>query len=129
MEASLVCLVSGWLGIFGGALSGAITGLFFHDDEWMGGYGSFRRRLIRLGHVSFFGLGILNILAGLTFLNIEVAPGYGNIAAIGLVIALISMPACCYLAAWRKPFRHLFPLPVSGAFVGIVGILVGWYVL
>ena len=32
----------------------------------MGGYGSFRRRLARLGHISFFGLGFLNLLLAFT---------------------------------------------------------------
>ena len=31
----------------------------------MGGYGSFRRRLTRLGHIAFFGLGFVNLFYGL----------------------------------------------------------------
>jgi hypothetical protein len=54
-------LVGGWIGILAGVLSGALIGLFFHQDSWMGGYASYRRRLMRLGHVAFFGLGFLNI--------------------------------------------------------------------
>ena len=37
-----------------GVLSGMAMGLFFHQDGWLGGYGSFRRRLLRLGHIAFY---------------------------------------------------------------------------
>lgn len=37
-------------------------GLKFQRDGWLGGYASFAGRLIRLGHISFIGLGFLNIL-------------------------------------------------------------------
>src|SRR6476659_1498472 len=40
-----VMLVTGWSGMLGGVVSGAVLGLFFHKDDWMGGYASFRRRL------------------------------------------------------------------------------------
>lgn len=46
-------LVGGWLGMLAGVLSGALVGLFFYRDDWMGGYDSWRRRLTRLGHISF----------------------------------------------------------------------------
>jgi len=35
------------------------------------------------------------------------------------------MPACCFLAAWRKPLRHLFPIPVLAVAVGVLSILIG----
>ena len=54
------------MGVLGGIASGAIVGLFFHADEWMGGYSSYRGRLIRLAHISFFGLGFLNLFFGLS---------------------------------------------------------------
>ena len=50
-----------WFGILGGILSGSIAGLGFKDEHWLGGYGSWRRRQIRLGHVSFFGIAFLNL--------------------------------------------------------------------
>ncbi len=49
-------LIAGWTSMIAGAVSGAAIGLFFHREEWMGGYASLRRRMIRLGHIAFFGL-------------------------------------------------------------------------
>jgi hypothetical protein len=45
-----------WIGILLGFIAGAVLGLFFHDENWMGGYSSWRRRMSRLGHISFFAL-------------------------------------------------------------------------
>ena len=50
-----------WLGILAGALAGAVMGLMFHRDDWLGGYSSWRRRMLRLGHIAFFGIGLLNL--------------------------------------------------------------------
>ena len=54
-------LWAAWIGILLGMLSGAAQGLFFHRADWLDGYGSWRRRLTRLGHTSFFGLAFVNL--------------------------------------------------------------------
>jgi hypothetical protein len=96
--------------------SGAALGLFFHRDDWLGGYGSWRRRLLRLGHVSLFGLAFLNLAFVLTADRMGWAPAgpRGIPAASALLVAgAVLMPAVCGLAAWRRPLRHLFALPVA----------------
>jgi hypothetical protein len=116
----------GWIAMIFGVLSGGIIGLFFHKDQWAGGYNSFRRRLIRLGHISFIGLGFMNIMFGLTLLNINFPELHTNIASSGFLAGLITMPSCCFLSAWKKPFRHLFPIPVISILTGIILLLLGW---
>ena len=49
-----------WTGMLLGVVSGAVIGLCFAREDWMGGYSGWRRRLTRLGHISFFGLGFVN---------------------------------------------------------------------
>jgi hypothetical protein len=51
-----ISLIAAWIGIICGMLTGAIVGLRFHDQNYLGGYQSWRRRLARRGHISFFGL-------------------------------------------------------------------------
>jgi len=120
-------LIGGWLGMLAGVLSGGIIGLFFYRDEWMGGYGSWGRRLTRLGHISFFGLGFLNLMFAATAGQLVLRPSYLEVASVGLLAGAITMPICCFLSAWRKPMRHLFPIPVVAVTVGIVAILAGWW--
>jgi hypothetical protein len=127
MQAPAINLIGGWLALLAGVLSGSIAGLLFHDENWMGGYASFRRRLARLGHISFFGLGFVNLLFAATATQLLLRPGYLSVASIGLIVGAITMPICCYLTAWKKPLRHLFPIPVLSVAIGIVAILTGWW--
>jgi hypothetical protein len=125
MEVASDNFVVGWVAILTGILSGAIIGLFFHQEEWLGGYGSYRRRMTRLGHISFFGLGFINVLFALSTTTVRVSDPYLRIASLALIVGVIAMPTCCFLTAWRRSFRHLFPLPVLAALIGIVSFLLG----
>lgn len=116
----------GWIGMFLGVLSGAVIGLFFHREDWMGGYNSYRRRLTRLGHISFFGLGFVNFFFAISHEMAGISTQFAFAAAVSFTAGAITMPACCFLSAWRKPFRHLFFIPVSGVSIGIILTLIGW---
>ena len=118
--------LAGWVAVLFGAATGAVLGLFFHKEEWAGGYGSYRRRMLRLGHISFFGIGILNFVFAATISQLTLPQPNIRIASAGFLIAVIAMPLCCFLAAWKKPLRHLFPLPVLAVLVGVIPILIGW---
>ncbi len=50
-----------WILILLGMVSGAVLGWRFQEEGFLGGYTSRRRRLLRLGHISFFGLGAINL--------------------------------------------------------------------
>lgn len=115
--------------MFLGVVVGAIMGLFFHQDSWAGGYASFRRRMLRLAHVSFFGIGFINLLYGLTLQVIDIKPVLAIIASRGFLVGGLLMPTVCFLTAWKTTFRHLFPIPVIGVLIGITSLLMGWALL
>lgn len=119
-------LLASWIGMLGGVLSGMVIGAYFHDEAWMGGYSTFRRRLIRLGHIAFFGLSFLNFAFAFTAQAVPVTGSFARLASWSLIAGLITMPSCCFLTAWRKAFRHLFPIPVASVLIGIIAILAGW---
>lgn len=104
-------LWAAWIGILAGMVSGAAFGLFFHDESWLGGYNSWPRRLLRLGHISFFGVAFLNLAFAVT-LRLTGEVSGARAASYLLVAGAVLMPTVCALAAWRKPLRHLFFLPV-----------------
>jgi len=112
-------IVAAWMAFLFGALAGAVAGLLFHDEAWLGGYGSWRRRLMRLGHVAFFGLGFINLGFGLTVQALGLASRGIDDASFLLIVGLITMPLVCYLAAWKKGFRHLFIVPVGSVVVAV----------
>jgi len=120
-------LIGGWMGMLAGVVSGAVIGLFFHREDWMGGYQSYRRRLTRLGHIAFFGLGFLNLLFALSARELFLVGTWLWLASFALMLGAVTMPLCCFLSAWRKPFRHLFPVPVLSVTTGILSILFGWW--
>lgn len=116
----MINIYAAWLGILLGIAAGAISGLFFHDEHWLGGYGSWSRRMIRLAHISFFGLGLLNLGLALTARTVGISESVG-LASWLLVIGAMTMPLVCYLSAFIKRCRHLFFIPVLsvGAAAGL----------
>lgn len=123
MDAGLFAIKVGWWGMLMGVISGAIIGLLFHRQNWLGGYAAHARRFVRLGHISFFGIGFINLFYGLSVGPLGVPDGAALLGAWLLLGALISMPSCCFLTAWNLSARHLFPIPVICATGGILTII------
>ena len=117
-------IFAAWAGILAGLIAGVAQGLFFHRDDWLGGYDSWPRRLMRLGHVSFFGIAFLNLAFAWTTKQTGWRPPWA-LPSVMLAAAQGLMPLVCYLAAWRQGLRRLFFLPVTCVLVGIVGLLAG----
>ncbi len=115
----MINLYAAWLGILGGCIAGAVQGLFFHKDGWLDGYGSWRRRLTRLGHISFFGIGFINLAFAVSLRMLEME-GELVVSSRLLIVALITMPLLCYLSAFKKPFRNLFFIPAGSVIVAIL---------
>ena len=110
-------LLAAWLGILLGFLSGFALGLGFHRDNWLGGYGSFRRRLYRLAHISLFGLGAVNFFFYFTALVLP-AGLMLSLASSAFIAGAITMPICCLLMAHFPNTRPLFALPVVSLTAG-----------
>jgi hypothetical protein len=115
-------IYAGWIGLLSGCVAGAVPGLFFHRQDWLGGYGSWRRRMIRLAHVAFFGIGLLNLAFALTAKALHMESGLVT-ASVSLIVGAVMMPAVCYLSAWRAGFRHLFFIPALSVTFGVAMFL------
>jgi hypothetical protein len=115
-----VNLLAGWISILLGFGAGAVPGLSFWREDWLGGYGSWRRRMVRLAHIAFFGLGFINILFALTVARFGQLSTFDPLhwASWLLVAGNVAMPVACYLSAWRLSFRHLFFIPVTCEVLG-----------
>ncbi len=113
----MINLYTAWIGLLLGCLAGAIPGLFFYRNDWLGGYASWERRMIRLGHISFFGIGSLNLAFALTAQTLDLGTELQTTSI--LLLGAASMPVVCYLSAWNAVFRHLFFIPATCATLGI----------
>ena len=120
-------LLLAWLGIFLGFGSGAVLGLKFHREDWLGGYGSFKRRLYRLGHISFFVLAMVNLMFYFTAQTFPSATLPLLVASWGFVVGAVTMPVCCFVMAHNAKTQALFAIPVGSLLVG--GILTLWEVI
>jgi hypothetical protein len=123
-----VNLYFAWVWVLAGMLSGAVVGLSFHRAEWLGGYGSWRRRMVRLGHVAFMGTGLLNLGFALTVDGGAGPDGLGALtatASVLLIIGAVGMPVVCFAAAWREPLRHLFVIPALSLMAAVAALLAG----
>jgi hypothetical protein len=110
--------VFGWLWILVGFAAGALLGIGFERTEWLSGYGSLRRRMLRLGHIALIALGFLNILFAHSLGRIDLAPMAVRLASWALVLGAVTMPLCCALMAWRPGFKPLFCVPVLSLILG-----------
>src|SRR5258705_11447470 len=100
-------LVLAWLWILLGFVSGMVQGMFFHREDWLGGYASFKRRMYRLGHIFFFGLGAVNLMFYLTAKEFPTTP-LVTTASWAFVVGAISMPVCCAVMAQLPKTHALF---------------------
>ena len=112
----------GWCAILVGLLAGTGLGLFFHGEDWLGGYRSWRRRLLRLAHISLVGTGLLNLAAAASAAQLGLA-AVPRIASASFILGAVTMPSVCALAAWKRPFRHLFFIPVLSLIVAVTDFL------
>jgi hypothetical protein len=123
MTTEALHILAGWIGVFLGVLTGAVFGSAFHKESWLGGYNSWPRRMLRLGHISFFGIAFLNFMFSITT-GLEAL--HGTLIGIGSILFLVgaaTMPTACFLSAWKKPLKSLFPIPVAsicGALVCVI---------
>lgn len=101
----------GWALVLVGFAGGALLGLGFHSEAFLGGYASLRRRLVRLGHIACVMLGVLSMLFALS----PAGAREGDLARIcrGLwCVGAITMPLVCFVTAWRLSWRYAFVVPV-----------------
>jgi hypothetical protein len=111
--------VFGWIWILAGLLTGTVIGTRFQREDWLGGYASHPRRLIRLGHVSFLGTGLINILFAVSAPAVALSRPWASVTAGALIAGAVTMPACCALMAWRRTLQPVFAVPVLSLLLGV----------
>jgi hypothetical protein len=120
-------LIFGWSGVTLGILTGALMGMFFHNADWLGGYNTVPRRLMRLGHIAFFGMGFLNFLFALTVFLIRDTSFPTLAGSSGLLFATVTMPAICFFSAFKGINRAIFSVPVLGTVVMLLSVVLMFF--
>jgi|GEM_PF-977317 len=94
----------GWCLLGLAFLTGAAIGLAFFQEDFWGGYSSFQRRVIRLGHVSLATMGLVNVLYGVSPWPTPYSAS-ASMAGLLFVLGGITLPGVFFLAGWRPGFR------------------------
>jgi hypothetical protein len=113
-------LLLAWLLILLGFVTGMVLGMFFHGENWLGGYNSFMRRMYRLGHISFFGLGVVNLCFYLTVKSLSAAGNSAGVASWLFIVGAVTMPLSCVIMAHFPKAHAIFAIPVSSLIAGAV---------
>jgi hypothetical protein len=120
-------ILIGWCGMVAGALLGLTFGLWAESREWAGGYASFRRQAMRLGHIAAFALGMMNVIYGFSIAHLIELPKWLQVTgSIAMIAGGVFMPIVCLLAAWRRPMKYVFPLPATCVLVAVGIQAWGW---
>lgn len=116
--------VVGWASMVAGAGTGLLMGLWSFDGpvpvpDWIGDYDATARRLIRLGHIAFFGLGILNLLLARELSRLALTQRLVRAAARSMNFGNIFLPVTLFAAAAYHPLKYLLPFPAVSVFVAL----------
>lgn len=122
-EITHINLLLAWLWILLGLISGLVLGMLFHRENWLGGYASFPRRMYRLGHISFFGLGGLNLMFCFTVRYFMLTGSMIHWASLAFIIGAITMPIGCAIMARFPKATMIFSVPVVSLITGAVLVL------
>jgi hypothetical protein len=120
----------GWLCAVLGVLSGSVLGLWSFDGpltppSWLGEYGDTPRRLARLGHIAFFGLGLFDLLLGHELRRSALCTRWKRVAAASMIFGNVGLPLTLFAAAAYHPLKYLLPVSVSAVLVAFVLVAYG----
>src|SRR5262249_19243778 len=115
----------GWLSTCLGAISGAIMGLWSFDGPlpvpaWLGEYDQTSRRLARLGHIAFFGLGILNVLLAGELRRSRLGVWGRRTASWAMNFGNVFLPLTLFAAAAYRPLKYGMGAPVLAVLLALV---------
>lgn len=66
--------IFGWSCVLASVLMGLWMGLKFRQENWLGGYGTLPRRMVRLAHIALAALGIVNVEFGRSVAELTLPP-------------------------------------------------------
>lgn len=119
----------GWSCMAIGVLVGLVMGLWSFDGPvsvptWLGEYGDPSRRLARLGHIAFIGLGILNVLLARHTRVSSADWSFHRAALLLMNFGNLLLPIALLGAAVWRPIKYVMPFPALA--VGLALCLTAW---
>jgi hypothetical protein len=115
----------GWTSLAVGVAVGLVIGLWSFDGPmrppaWIGEYADTSRRLVRLGHIAFIGLGLIDILIERELERSALAPAARAVASWSMVVGNVLLPVTLFAAAAYRPFKYFMAVPAMSVFLALV---------
>jgi hypothetical protein len=115
----------GWISACLGVATGSVMGLWSFDGPlpppaWLGEYGETARRLARLGHIAFFGLGILDLLLAWELPRSGLGPASKWLTSWAMIFGNVFLPLNLFAAATYHPLKYLLGVPVAAVFLAFI---------
>ena len=111
MNPGEINVLFGWAWMCVGFILGMTLGMWAEGEKWLGGYASITRRYLRLGHVAFIALSIINILYGRELGSADLPVYVKSIGSSLMIFGAAGVPLACISAAFFRKARYFFPLP------------------
>jgi hypothetical protein len=117
--------VVGWTSLAVGVGVGLVLGLWSFDGPlkppaWIGEYGDTSRRLVRLGHIAFIGLGLIDILIERELVRSALGGRSRAVASWSMAVGNVLLPVTLFGAAIYLPVKWVMGLPASLVFLALL---------
>lgn len=120
------------IGMLLGALIGLAMGLWsfggpLPEPDWIGGYSELPRRLLRLGHIALFALGMINLMLVRQLAGSALRERTARLAVVAMNTGNILMPALLFAAVFQPGIKYLLVLPALAVSLALgVAAFVAW---
>ena len=104
----------GWLWILVGIIVGAVMGMWSFNgplDSPVGDYTSLPRRMLRLSHIAFIALAIINILYGYEIDKVKIKEKFKRMGSKCMIYGAILMPVLLIASVFVESFKYFMIIP------------------
>ncbi len=120
----------GFTSLLLGVASGMIVGLWSFGGpvpvpEAIGDYAELPRRFLRLGHIAFFGLGLINLAIAGHWRRLDLGRPAARRALWLMNLGNLGLPPLLLAAAWQPVLLYLMPAPVICVFAALALCAIG----
>ncbi len=115
----------GWFWIVTGIIIGAIVSMWAFNGPLtppssMEDYAALPRRFLRLSHIAFIALGMINILYGLCYDLANLKKTFKEISSVFLVTGTLLMPLILLFSAFIEKLKLFSALPISLILISLI---------